>query len=195
MPAAGTTPSGRAIAAVAAIAFLFGVGTPLHAEPPNVEALAGVYKRSFQNGNIDGDVYRTEDVLEVVRLSPATAYFRAHLEFYNGHLCSIWGVVERTESDWVYRGPPSYLGKSCILHLKIAGGKIVFDDEAQTCRELTCGARGMYSSSAKLPVVYFDRSSRRRIRYMETLRASWQYAEAIAEYAARTSTAPAKSAP
>jgi hypothetical protein len=175
---------------MAAIVFLS--GEKANAGSPSVDELAGVYKRSFQNGAVDGSTYRSEDILEIVKLSPTAAYFRTHLEFSNHHACNLWGVIEETDSGFVYHGPQSYSGKACTLHLKVDEDTITFEDEDQACRSLSCGARGAYSLPGERPIVYFDLNSRRRIRYMDRLLASWQYADALAEYEARLSGVPPK---
>ena len=71
---------------VAATALAVALSTVALAANVNVDTLAGVYKKTFQNGNISGGKYQSEDILEIVKISPATAYVRTHLEFFNGHL-------------------------------------------------------------------------------------------------------------
>ena len=56
---------------------------------PVIEAIEGVYRHRFTNGDIAGDKYTSEDVLELVKLTPETGYFRIHGEFFNGHICDI----------------------------------------------------------------------------------------------------------
>src|SRR5262245_36685250 len=55
--------------------------------------VAGVYKTQFQNGDIDGDKYQSEDVLEVVPVDDQAAYVRMDLEFFNGHSGRIYGIA------------------------------------------------------------------------------------------------------
>ncbi|HEV2186980.1 MAG TPA: hypothetical protein VGR70_07215, partial [Stellaceae bacterium] len=110
-----------------------------------------------------------------VKLTPNTAYIRIHLEFFNGHQCSIWGIAEVVGQSLVYREPSS----QCELSVSLAGGRITFADQDGHCREETCGMRGMYNGQS------FRLSSRRPISYMPKLLASDQYLAAIEEYQAR----------
>jgi hypothetical protein len=141
--------------------------------------VAGVYIRGFMNGNMEGGKYWSDDVLEIVKLSPNAAYFRTYLEFFNGHRCAIWGVAEVTGQSLVYRNPET----QCELHLDVADGKIAFDDKDGHCRIGTCGNRGMYGSETFRES--FKLNSRRQIRYMSKLLASQQYLDAMKEYRAR----------
>ena len=68
-----------------------------------IDTLAGVYKTQFKNGNIDGGKYDSEDILEIVKVSPTAAYVRTHLEFFNGHVCNIQGVADVEDGALVYR--------------------------------------------------------------------------------------------
>lgn len=56
--------------------------------------MGGVYKRRFKNGDTSGATYQSEDVFEFVPVSPFAAYMKLHLEFYNGHECSVAGIAE-----------------------------------------------------------------------------------------------------
>jgi hypothetical protein len=141
----------------------------------DLDKIAGLYVSGFMNGNIEGHRYWSDDALEIVKLSPATAYFRTHLEFFNGHLCSLWGVAEAEGQSLVYRQPEL----QCVLRLDVAGGKISLVDEGGHCRDQTCGNRGMYDREA------FSLKSRRSIRYMQKLLASEQYLSALKEYRSR----------
>ena len=87
----------------------------------NIDALAGVYKRTFENGNIDGGKYQSENILEIVKVSPSAAYVRTHLEFFNGHVCNIWGVAKVEGDALVYHGETNSQGKACMLSVKIGG--------------------------------------------------------------------------
>jgi len=137
---------------------------------------AGVYKHRFENATVDGDRYESEDVFEIVELDSDAAYVRARLAFSNGHSCSIH-VVARVEGDaLVYRerAPPSYRGQ-CVLTLRRTDTQMRFDDAEGQCTLDHCGARGSFNGSG-LPT-----ASQRRIRYMQRLLASREYAEALQE--------------
>ncbi len=147
----------------------------LTAAPIAIDDVTGVYKSQFKNGLVDGTTYKSEDVLEVVKVSPRQAYIRAHLEFYNGHVCDISGVAQLEKDALVYR-PHENLGKDkCELTLQRKGDKIVFGDKNFACKDMYCGARGSFNDES------FAMSSRRPIRYMPRLLASRQYADAMRE--------------
>ena len=144
------------------------------ASPPAIDDLAGVYKDRFQNGTVDGTKYTSENILEIVKVSPAEAYVRAHLEFYNGHLCAISGVARQEGDVLVYRPHQDY-GEQCALGLRVSDGKLVFSDPDGNCHALYCGARGSFQG------IGFALKSRRPIGYMQRLLNSREYAAAMAE--------------
>jgi hypothetical protein len=165
----------RAIAICCAAATAFCVFTA-DAADLDLGRVAGVYIEGFMNGNMEGGKYWSDDILEIVKLSPNTAYFRTYLAFFNGHQCAIWGVAEVTGPSLVYRNPET----QCELHLDVADGKIAFDDKHGHCRLGTCGNRGMYGSETFKES--FKLTSRRPIRYMPKLLASQQYLTALKDY-------------
>jgi len=55
------------LAAVAALSVV--VSTLALAANVNIDALAGVYKKTFPNANIDGGKYQSENILEIVKVS------------------------------------------------------------------------------------------------------------------------------
>ncbi|HEX5183029.1 MAG TPA: hypothetical protein VFW19_07740 [Allosphingosinicella sp.] len=137
-------------------------------------AIAGRYGRHFLNGLVDGSRYWSDDVLEIVRLDPRRAYFRAELQFYNGHQCSISGIAHSEPGDLVYREAETNTdGGHCMLHIRPtpAGVRLVDDHSCQD----HCGARGTLNG------VDFDRGSRRPITYMDRLKRSSEYKDALAE--------------
>ena len=150
--------------------------SPSMAQNLDIGKIAGVYKSPFKNGNIDGDKYVSEDILEIVRVSPTAAYVKTHLEFFNGHVCNIHGVADIERSALVYHGPDNVEGKPCELSVKIERGKITLNDKDGHCAIGTCGNRGMYNGTA------FDLNRRRPIRYMDILLRSDDYKSAIAEH-------------
>jgi hypothetical protein len=161
-----------AIVCMAAAAFF---GSAAYAGDLDLDRLAGLYTQGFINGRIDGSKYWSDDALEVAKLSPSTAYIRVHLEFFNGHQCSMWGVAEVEGPSLTYRQP----GTQCELGLTIGGGKITFNDKGGQCRAVSCGMRGMYTGQS------FKLSTRRPISYMPKLLASFQYLDAVEEYRVR----------
>jgi hypothetical protein len=160
-------------------ALLLGVNA-LGAEPglAPLERLAGVYKYRFTNGDVSGQSFVSENILEVVPVAPDAAYFRVHLEFFNGHICALWGVAHLEGEALIFETPVEYSDPPSVCRVEISA-----DGGGVTLREPTfehhcsyyCGARG--SMSAEWPY-----SSRSAIRYLKRLRASPQYAEALRAY-------------
>ena len=167
---------------VAATALFTAVSTLAFAANVNIDVLAGVYKKTFQNGNIDGGKYQSEDILEIVKISPTTAYVRTHLEFFNGQVCNIWGVAKVEGDGLVYHGETNSQGKPCLLSVKVQAGKVTLDDKDGACAIGTCGNRGMYNGTA------FELKKRRVIRYMDVLVNSDQYKDAVDEHDGKPKT-------
>jgi hypothetical protein len=158
-----------------AIALCVGVGVAMATDITT--QWAGVYKLRFENALVSGEVYESENILEVVPLDAQSAYVRAHLEFANGHSCSLYVVMNVEGDRLIYRepNPPAHRGQ-CIVTLDRVNGEMIIDEtEESECGAAHCGARGSLRDQ-RLPV-----SSQRRIRYMERLRASVQYDLAMRE--------------
>ena len=151
------------------------LGSLAYAAGVNVDAVAGVYKQQFKNGLVSGEKYDSEDILEIVKVSPTSAYIRTHLEFFNGHECNMLGVAKAEGNALVYRGETNSQGKQCVFSVKVSGGKITMDDKDGACAIGTCGARGMYGGKS------FALSKKRAIRYMDKLKKSDEYLDAIDE--------------
>jgi len=145
----------------------------LAADTFHLDSLAGVYKHRFPNGDVSGETYQSEDILEVVPLDPKTAYVRTRLEFYNGHLCSL-SAVGHIEGDALVLRPHTSPDKQCELRLTVRAGQLRFDDTGD-CRAYFCGARGGFVNQG------FALSARRPIRYMTRLKASREFAQALDE--------------
>jgi hypothetical protein len=166
----------KRLAAFMAVSVLT-LSMPALAADVNVDKLAGVYKKQFKNGNIAGDKYQSEDILEIVKVSPTTAYVRIHLEFFNAHVCDIWGVANVEGDALVYRAKRENVqGKLCVLSVKAKAGKVVLEDQDGACAIGTCGNRGMYNGTA------FELKQHRTIRYMDVLLKSDQYKDSIDEH-------------
>jgi hypothetical protein len=146
---------------------------------PNLDTAAGVYKHRFANGDVQGDNYTSEDILELVKVSPKTAYFRIHGEFFNGHTCDISGIADLMSDALTYFGPPDYDKKPCVLKFTANAKGLIVEDVDYVCREQTCGARGGYDNGTE---VTYPFAWRRTIRYMPRLLASTEYKAAVAEH-------------
>lgn len=169
----------RALGLRIPIVVLIAGGISLGALAADSDAIYGVYKNSFMNGDVSGRAFKSENILELVKISDKTAYFRIHLEFYNGHLCALAGVAERDGNSMTYRSTQTdNHGNRCVLQIKRTETALVLDEGAgqSTCRELNCGMRGSFSGAS------FDLGKRRNIRYMPRLLNSQEYKSAVAEY-------------
>jgi hypothetical protein len=159
---------------LAALGAVVAASSALAAPAISIDDVAGVYKHRFQNGMVDGTKYASEDILEIVRVSPTEAYVRVHLEFYNGHLCSISGIAKAEGDALVYRPHQDY-GEQCALRLQEQKGSLVFADPGGSCKVQYCGMRGSFRGEA------FSLKDRRAIRYMRVLLNSREYGQAVAE--------------
>jgi hypothetical protein len=151
------------------------LGSLAHAAGVNVDAIAGVYKEQFKNGLVSGEKFVSEDILEIVKVSPTSVYIRTHLEFFNGHECNIMGVAKAEGGALVYRGETNVRGEQCLLSVTVSRGKITLDDKDGACAAMTCGARGGYGGKS------FSLSKKRPIRYMDKLKKSDEYLDALDE--------------
>lgn len=179
--------------AILAAAVITAAAAPIAAD--DAEALArrieGVYKRRFRSGVVEPEkppgqresTVMVEDVIEIVRTSPGRIYVRAALNFYNGHICGIYGVAQFTAGKYVYRSHPLSRELSrdgqppCTLTVSAQRGSLVLTDRVTVDGPATCatycGARGSLSDY-RIPM-----SRRRPIRYLPLLTQSKEYATAV----------------
>lgn len=146
------------------------------------DAMDGVWKHRFPNALVSGEKYQSEDILEVVPYQPGAAYFRLHLEFFNGHVCDLAGIGTREKDTLTYRAAPDDQGRQCVLTIRRANdGVRISEDQTHACRDQSCGARGSYGIHPNAEPD-FAASERRPIRYLARLLASSEYAAAVDEY-------------
>ena len=142
-----------------------------------VDALAGRYGSHFRNGDVSGDRYWSDDVVEIVPVGPDTAYIRLELDFFNGHMCWINGIGRSANGRIVYNDHGSMSpGEPCVLSVSRRGRDLLIDDGGGSCHFGYCGERGSLSDET-LPF-----SSRRRISYMKRLKASAEYRNALKDW-------------
>lgn len=168
----------RRAAGAALVALLVGWAAPLDAgEPVNLDAIAGVYKHTFTNHSaVDGSAFKSEDILEIVKVSPTTAYIRTHLEFFNAHICDLSGIADVRGDQLVYDRMSGDDDQRCLFTITVSGDKLTFADPDGICRSSTCGARGGYDDEG------FPRKERRPIGYLAKLLASKEYQAAMHEH-------------
>ena len=132
----------------AALLALSAAGASLAAvAAPSAYDLAGRYTFSFRNGFVAGDHYRSTDVLEIVARDRTHAAFDIHLNFFNGHECSLGGEATLVGATLVYRetAPQSPGRPICVLRLWRERGRLRWSDGENSCQAY-CGARGSFMS-------------------------------------------------
>jgi hypothetical protein len=148
-----------------------------------IDQIAGVYKKRFKNafyvdaskGLMESCV--AEDILEIVKVTENIIYFKFHLEFFNGHICSMFGIA-------YYIGNNAFLfkdetfpfeddeGRRCNLKIIVTAQNIELIDN-YGCRSSYCGTRGGINGQS------FKRKTRRPIKYMKLLKSSADYQQSI----------------
>jgi hypothetical protein len=164
------------------------LSSQVHAAEPAalIGQIEGVYKHRFESGYVTGPGqpdahHQVEDIIEVVRYDDSNVYLNVKLEFYNGHQCGIAGIASHEGGEFVYRAPSIVPGEpECALRLGVRGDRLFLTDraapgEASSCRGY-CGVRGSLGDYS------IARSSKRKIRYMDRLKASPNYRRAVEEH-------------
>lgn len=127
-----------------ALAAVFASGAALAAAAvPSAFDLAGRYTYSFRNGTVGGDSFTSTDTVLIVPTDARHAVFDIHLNFFNGHECSVGGLATLEEGALVYRDPEMTgygEGGTCTLRIRRAGNRLSWDDQG-SCSGY-CGARG-----------------------------------------------------
>jgi hypothetical protein len=152
-----------------------------------MEKMAGVYKHRFMSATITpgkapgeaDEPYQAEDVIEIVPYDADHVYVRAHLDFYNGHICDVAGMARYEHGVFVYRDNLSLSVAGyppCTLKVGVEHGQLTLTDRAtpdaaSSCRAY-CGARGSLDYSIGM-------DKRRTIRYLDRLKASREYKRAV----------------
>ena len=148
-----------------------------------VAEIEGVYKEKRLYEIVgETEPKELEDIIEIVRLNTNSIYVRALLFFSNAHSCGIHGIATYENNAFVYRKKEPSEGEnpSCTLTVWAEGKYLNMTDTLSpdgdsTCRSY-CGQRGTLSYYS------IETSRKRKIRYMDRLLNSRQYAEAVAEY-------------
>jgi hypothetical protein len=138
---------------------------------------AGVYKSQFQNGDINGDRYQSEDILEVVPVDDHAAYVRMELEFYNGHSGSIYGVATYGKNSLVYDNGKQGEDR-CVVEYVWAADMVI----TKADYEKTPGCTTYHGARGSLDGAMFQVKKKQTIRYMDRLKGSAQFKAAMEEY-------------
>jgi hypothetical protein len=139
--------------------------------------VAGVYKNQFHNSFVNGEKYESEDILEVVPVDDLAAYVRMDLEFANGHSGRIYGVATYKKNSLVYdNGKPG--DERCIVEYVWSGDAVVTHADY----EKTPGCLFYHGARGTLEGASFSVKKRQEIRYMDRLRNSREFKEALSGY-------------
>ena len=171
------------IAAIAVCCGTAGAQSPgTGSEPAQFLALAaGVYKVQFTNGDVEGNKYRSENILEVVPVAHDAAYVRMDLQFFNGHSGGISGIAVYGRHSLVYdNGEPG--NNHCVIEYVWTQDRVVTGVDYGK----TPGCRNYHGARGNLNGVEFALGKRRKIRYMQRLRDSLQFKQAMREYQGRS---------
>ncbi|MEZ4819319.1 MAG: hypothetical protein R3A45_05300 [Bdellovibrionota bacterium] len=140
-----------------------------------IKKIEGVYKKKFPNALMTGEKYESENILEIVPFEKDSAYLRFHLEFSNGHSCTLWGIAKEISGELIYREPqPIIPDQPCILTLFIEGDSLKTKiNEVEHGCQAYCGNRGTLNAAR------FKLNTRKPIRYLSRLKSSREYKEAV----------------
>jgi hypothetical protein len=139
--------------------------------------VAGACKAQFRNGNVDGAKYQSEDILEVVPVDDHAAYVRMDLQFFNGHSGSIYGIAIYGKDSLVYDNGKERDDR-CIVEYIWSSDKVVTKaDYAKTP-----GCRAYHGARGSLDRAEFSVKKKQTIQYMQKLKESRQFKDAMEEY-------------
>ena len=114
-----------------------------------ITAIAGHYRHSFQNGDIDGDKFRSTDTLHIAKASDNSIRYSLNLNFYNGHECTRSGVASfKAGGMFVDQTADPADGKACFFEIIPTARGVRLGDPTGVCRESDCGARGGYVAAS-----------------------------------------------
>ena len=106
-----------------------------------IRVVVGTYRRTHENGDVQGGTYESKDSLEIKQSSSTSVAFKAHLEFFNGHECNADGVAGFKRAG-VFVSRMTGQDKACVFELVPTLDGVKIADPTGQCRMLTCGARG-----------------------------------------------------
>jgi hypothetical protein len=145
------------------------------ADSPNLESVEGVYREKTKIFAGDNQTFQGENILEIVKVDEKSAYIRVHLDAYNGHICSIFGVAELSDGHLKYDSDDV---DNCTLEVNFSKENVTLIDRSYVCTYNYCGNGG------SLDKIDFRVKSKRKIRYMSILKESPEYKSAIENYQA-----------
>jgi hypothetical protein len=143
----------------------------------SIDDWAGVYRVAHKTARGGVTLVDAEDILEIVKVTPTSAFFRTRLIEQNEHICALHGVADLKGGELIYRARKDALTGDeppCEFHIRSFGGDLEFRD-ARSCSDF-CGVGSSFEG------VRFPAKAKRPIRYMARLLSSREYAEAMREH-------------
>ena len=113
------------------------------------DGLRGTYRHSFQNGDVQGDTFLSTNTLKIDLRPDNSIHYNVHLEFYNGHECSIEGTARFRRAgffvDQQKTDQPNF--PLCVFELRATHDGVQLVDPTGACKMTTCGMRGGYNGA------------------------------------------------
>ena len=112
-------------------------------------AIAGSYRRSFPNGDVQGDDFLSTDTLKITELPNNAIHYSLELQFYNGHECSLEGTANYRRAgffaDQQKTDQPKF--PLCVFEILPMADGVKFADPTGACKMMSCGERGGYNGA------------------------------------------------
>ena len=112
-------------------------------------AIAGSYRHSSPNSDVQGNDFLSTDTLEITELPNAAIHYSLELQFYNGHACSLEGTATYRRAgffvDQRQTDQPKF--PLCVFEILHGEDGVKFADPTGACRMMSCGARGGYNGA------------------------------------------------
>ena len=112
-------------------------------------AIAGKYRHSFPNSDVQGDNFLSADTLAIKMLPNQAIAYDVELEFYNGHECSLKGTATYRRAgffvDQQKTGEPA--SPLCVFEIRPQDDGVQLLDPTGACKRISCGERGGYNGA------------------------------------------------
>lgn len=112
-----------------------------------IRAIAGSYKHSFQNGDVQGNNFRATNTLQITPVSDSSIHVVTYLEFFNGHGCKHDGTAAYRRAGFFTEIVPGENGKQCVFEVIPTPKGVRLQDPTGMCRMNDCGVRGGYNGA------------------------------------------------
>jgi hypothetical protein len=143
-----------------------------------LKRVTGVYKDRFHNALVSGEKFESENILEVVPVNADHAYIRMHLEFYNGHVGAIYGIATYIGHESLAYDNGKSGAEKCLLTISWSPETVVTAADY----DKTPGCSYYHGARGSLNDMKFKVAQRRDIRYLQRLRDSREFKDAMAEF-------------